>query len=106
MTNGRVVRSRSKESALARKGMLSSKAASNVRRTTPVTDRCQPPSCLTRAARPRSEKRRGGEEGRSRGAQYYLKKKIAPSVCRMTFPILGSLLVRLVALLTFQLLLV
>src|SRR5438552_777438 len=52
MTNGRVVRSRSKESALARNGMLSSKAASNVRRTTPVTDRCHPPSCLTRAARP------------------------------------------------------
>src|SRR6266704_706954 len=52
MTNGRVVRSRSKESALARNGMLSSKAASNVRRTTPVTDRFHPPSCLTRAARP------------------------------------------------------
>src|SRR5256885_2223319 len=30
--------------------------------------------------------------------------KLAPSVCRMTFPILASLLVRLVVLLTFQLL--
>src|SRR5207253_7509516 len=30
--------------------------------------------------------------------------KLAPSVCRMTFPILASLLVRLVALLPFQLL--
>src|SRR2546426_11636588 len=31
--------------------------------------------------------------------------KLAPSVCRMTFPILASLLVRLVVLLPFQLLL-
>src|SRR5690606_39439741 len=30
--------------------------------------------------------------------------KLAPSVCRMTFPILASLLVRLVVLLPFQLL--
>src|SRR5580658_10640193 len=30
--------------------------------------------------------------------------KLAPSVCRMTFPILASLLVRLIVLLTFQLL--
>src|SRR2546430_16999192 len=30
--------------------------------------------------------------------------KLAPSVCRMTFPILGCLLVRLVGLLPFQLL--
>src|SRR5438132_10022693 len=70
MTNGRVVRSRSKESALARKGMLSSKAASNVRRTTPVTDRCHPPSCLTRAARPppRPSPRRGAPlRGRAGG---------------------------------------
>src|SRR2546430_572941 len=71
MTNGRVVRSRSRESALARKGMLSSKAASNVRRTTPVTDRCPPPSCLTRAARPppRPSPRRGAPlRGRAGGA--------------------------------------
>src|SRR5699024_12397825 len=33
-----------------------------------------------------------------------LKFKLAPSVCRMTFPILASLLVRLVVLLPFQLL--
>src|SRR5438309_7906067 len=32
------------------------------------------------------------------------KKKLAPSVCRMTFPILACLLVRLVVLLPFQLL--
>src|SRR2546430_6794010 len=39
-----MVSNRSNDSALARKGMLSSKAASNVRRATPVTDRCQPRS--------------------------------------------------------------
>src|SRR3989449_2447436 len=71
MTNGRVVRSRSKESALARKGMLSSKAASNVRRTPPVTARSPPPSCLTRAPRPppRPSPRRGAPlRGRAGGA--------------------------------------
>src|SRR5690348_3008061 len=55
-TNGIMVRSRSNDSALARKGMLSSKAASKVRRAMPVSDRCQPPppppSTLTRRARP------------------------------------------------------
>src|SRR5207247_709963 len=47
-----MVNSRSNDSALARKGMLSSKAASNVRRATPVTDRCQPRSAFTRRVRP------------------------------------------------------
>src|SRR6266576_2837390 len=46
------VRRMSNETALARNGTLSSKAASRVRRTTPVTVRCQPPSLITRAARP------------------------------------------------------
>src|SRR5579885_2095343 len=46
------VSSRSNDRALARKGMLSSYAASSVRRTTPVTERCQPSSPLTQAARP------------------------------------------------------
>src|SRR5579884_422085 len=45
------VSSRSNDRALARKGMLSSYAASSVRRTTPVTERCQPSSPLTQAAR-------------------------------------------------------
>src|SRR5436309_1002922 len=47
-----MVNSRSNDSALARKGMLSSKAASNVRRAMPVTDRCQPRSAFTRRVRP------------------------------------------------------
>src|SRR6059036_1050699 len=47
-----MVSSRSNDSALARKGMLSSKAASNVRRAMPVTDRCQPRSAFTRRVRP------------------------------------------------------
>src|SRR6266567_4664581 len=47
-----MVSSRSNDSALARKGMLSSKAASKVRRATPVTDRCQPRSAFTRRVRP------------------------------------------------------
>src|SRR6266576_543532 len=46
------VRRMSNETALARNGTLSSKAASRVRWTTPVTVRCQPPSLITRAARP------------------------------------------------------
>src|SRR3989441_10256460 len=61
MTNGRVVRSRSKEGALARKGVLPRRPAPNVRGTTPVPDGWQPPSCLPRAARPppRPPPRRG-----------------------------------------------
>src|SRR5437016_13516310 len=51
-TKGMMVSSRSNDSALARKGMLSSNAASKVRRATPVTDRCQPRSAFTRRARP------------------------------------------------------
>src|SRR6266516_4523025 len=47
-----VVRRMSKETALARNGMLSSYAASRVRRMTPVTVRCQPPSPFTREALP------------------------------------------------------
>src|SRR3989475_7221679 len=96
MTNGRVVRSRSKESALARKGMLSSKAASNVRRTTPVTDRCQPPSCLTRAARPppRPPPRRGaplrwragGGARRARGASSPPAQRTRPRRPRAPHP--------------------
>src|SRR2546426_1980029 len=96
MTNGRVVRSRSKESALARKGMLSSKAASNVRRTTPVTDRCQPPSCLTRAARPppRPSPRRGaplrwragGGARRARGASSPPAQRTRPRRPRAPHP--------------------
>src|SRR2546426_5655152 len=56
----------SNETALARKGMLSSDDASRVRRTTPVTVRCQPPSPFTRAARPplRMRERREGRGGR------------------------------------------
>src|SRR5450631_4037142 len=41
---------------------------------------------------------------RAEGVMLCLKFKLAPSVCRMTFPILASLLVRLVVLLPFQLL--
>src|SRR5688572_6947299 len=37
-------------------------------------------------------------------AEPLFRSKLAPSVCRMTFPILASLLVRLVVLLPFQLL--
>src|SRR5438067_8814996 len=59
---GMSVSRRSKESALARNGMLSSKAASSERRTTPTTDRCQPPSGLTRPARP-PPGRRGAPRG-------------------------------------------
>src|SRR5256886_8783149 len=47
-----MVSNRSNERALARKGILSSKAASNVRRAMPVTDRCQPRSAFTRRVRP------------------------------------------------------
>src|SRR6476620_8639716 len=42
--------------------------------------------------------------GRSLEAKICLIFKLAPSVCRMTYPILASLLVRLVVLLPFQLL--
>src|SRR5476649_3086543 len=60
----------------------------------------------------RSEERRVGKECRSRWWPYDSKKKdklclifkLAPSVCRMTFPILSSLMVRLFVLLPFQLL--
>src|SRR5277367_4221522 len=41
---------------------------------------------------------------RAEGVKLCLIFKLAPSVCRMTFPILASLLVRLVVLLPFQLL--
>src|SRR5207302_4098309 len=41
---------------------------------------------------------------RSSDLKLCLMFKLAPSVCRMTFPILASLLVRLVVLLPFQLL--
>src|SRR5438128_1112799 len=37
-------------------------------------------------------------------AEPLFRSKLAPSVCRLTFPILASLLVRLVVLLPFQLL--
>src|SRR4051812_49671713 len=40
----------------------------------------------------------------NRSSDLCLIFKLAPSVCRMTFPILASLLVRLVVLLPFQLL--
>src|SRR6266516_2399279 len=46
------VNRRSNARALARNGMLSSYAASSVRRTTPRTDWCQPAAWLTRPARP------------------------------------------------------
>src|SRR6266496_2838659 len=46
------VNRRSNAKALARNGMLSSYAASSVRRTTPRTDWCQPAAWLTRPARP------------------------------------------------------
>src|SRR5947207_8814882 len=52
------VRSRSKARALARNGMLSSNAASRVRRTIPRTDWCQPAACFTRPARPPRPPRR------------------------------------------------
>src|SRR6266566_6233195 len=52
-----MVSSRSNDRAPARKGMLSSKAASTVRRTTPVGDRCQPPWAFTRRARPPPRRR-------------------------------------------------
>src|SRR5438105_15861876 len=60
----------SNETALARNGMLSSYAASRVRRTTPVTVRCQPPSPppapFTRAVRPplRTREQRGASAAR------------------------------------------
>src|SRR5438105_3058169 len=62
-TNGMMVSSRSNDRAPARKGMLSSKAASRVRRTTPVGDRCQPPWAFTRRARPPPRRRPAGPRG-------------------------------------------
>src|SRR3954468_13273408 len=54
----------SNDRAPGRKGILSSKAASSVRRTTPVTVRCQPPSPFTRADRPPPPRAtRGGRPG-------------------------------------------
>src|SRR5690348_420324 len=52
------VSSKSNESALARNGTLSSKAASRVRRTTPPADSCHPPPALTRGDRPPRPARR------------------------------------------------
>ena len=49
---GMVVSSRSNDSALARNGMLSSKAASMVRRAMPGIEPCHPLSRFTRLGRP------------------------------------------------------
>src|SRR6266540_2877566 len=76
----------SKERAPARKGMLSSYAASRVRRTTPVTVRCQPPSRFTRAARPPPRlqgapavpARGGGGRPRAAGAAARASRSPAP----------------------------
>src|SRR3989441_5271800 len=96
MMNGRVVRSRSKESALARTGWLPSRAAPNVRRTPPVPARCRPPSCLTRAARPppRPSPRRGaplrwragGGARRARGASSPPAQRTRPRRPRAPHP--------------------
>src|SRR5436853_138322 len=82
-----MVSSRSNDSALARKGMLSSKAASNVRRATPVTDRCQPRSAFTRRVRPPPRRpppwRRGGGASPRSAAARSQRGRWAPHPARL-----------------------